>query len=217
MRLLGPTTAVLVLLVVSGCTGAAIQERPGGSAATDATPTPQLPETLPDGPWTESGARVAVVDGTMVVNRTGADGNVTYLPERDAVRYVEAWRHSDHDAVENGTGSGREPVYEYMPFEEWGAIECSWAAVESVLTVVEHRTDRPLDGVTAGTGGDGHITVSRQTTVGRDGTVETEPAISLDRLEAITPDEAAVTVSLADRSYACQPSIRVRNATVYQT
>jgi len=204
--------AVLAALtVLSGCAGVAVQGAPtpetdgGGTVSTAGTPD------LPDG-------EVTVVDGTLVVNRTVTDENLTYLPERDAVRYVEMWRHSNHDAVENGSRPEREPVYGTMPFEDWGAIECSSVTADGVWAVIEARTDSPLDGVTVGSGVSDdrrRVTVTRQTTVDRDGSVVGTPTISRDRLDAVVPDEAAVTVSLANRSYSCRLPIRTRNTTLY--
>lgn len=162
---------------------------------------------------------ISVSNGSLVVNRTITDEYTEYLQDRDSVRYVQRWKHTNHENVENGSQPEREPVYGVRPFDEWGRIQCSSTAIDGVWTAIQERTTTSLDGIHVGSKTSGEpiqITVARTTTLDRDGDVKDEPEISHERLDAITPDDAAITITFENRSYSCQPSVSVTNTTAQE-
>jgi hypothetical protein len=129
---------------------------------------------------------------------------VEYLPEDDAVRYVAAWVHADHEAFVSGTNTEREPRYETTPFEQWAPTECAHAGAKRILEVARERLERGSDEVRYGvTTEDGTkvIHVEYSTVVGRDGTVTSEPTVDHDELVAATPASVTATVSLGGRTH----------------
>ncbi|WP_459191855.1 hypothetical protein [Halosimplex sp. J119] len=207
------------LLVLGGCIGSPSQKTPTVNEGTDWPTVSTSADFGTNTPEPGVTDHVAVSDGTLVVNRTLSDEHAEYLQSSDSVRYVKAWRHSNHEEVENGSSPEREPVYGIMSFETWGRIQCSSTAADGVWTVLKERTTDSLDGVHTGsdTSDDQiQITVMRTTTIGRDGTVEAEPSIPLERLDAIAPEGASVEITFANRSYSCEPAVDVTNSTVYK-
>lgn len=211
--------AVAGFAIVSGCIGMS----GGGTPQAEEVDPPTVAKSVDFGTRTaESGAtdHISISNGTLVVNRTITANNTEYLSDSNSVRYVERWKHADHEAVENGSKPDREPVYGVLPFEEWGRIQCSSTAVDGVWTALKERTEGSLDAISVSSNTSGErirITVMRTTTLDRDGNVESEPSISYDRLDAVTPGDAAVGITFENRSYACQPSVSVTNTTLHES
>lgn len=129
---------------------------------------------------------------------------VEYLSEDDAVRYVAARVHADHEAFVAGTNTEREPRYETSPFEQWASTECARVGAKRVLEVVRGRLERGRDEVRYGVtkeDGEKAIHVEYSTVVGRDGTVTSEPTVDHDELVAATPASITATISLDGRTH----------------
>lgn len=192
------------LLIVSGCLGGFGGTTP--APGTDRTPTPYEPPDFD---------QLSVDDGTVVVNHTYTDDHTEYIDETDSVRYVRVWRHANQSAGETGSGSEREPVYDTMNFEQWGGIQCRETMGDGVMTILHRNTETTLSGILLEyPTGDRQITVRRTTTLDRDGNVVSEPSISFQRLSTVTPNEAAATLTFANRSYSCRADVAVTNQTV---
>ncbi|MFC4449941.1 hypothetical protein [Halorussus aquaticus] len=129
---------------------------------------------------------------------------VEYLPENDAVRYVSAWVHSDHEAFVAGENTEREPRYATTPFDEWAPTECAHVGARHVLEVVRTRLERGSDDVsyTVGTeNGSKVIYMTYSTTYGRNGSVFSEPSVDHDGLVEATPQSVTATISIDGRNH----------------
>ncbi|WP_136589592.1 hypothetical protein [Salinigranum halophilum] len=166
------------------------------AAVTDRPPTEDAPTTPePTRPRGDPvSAREAYVDGEAY----------TYLPDEDAVRYVSAYEHGNHEAVENGSAPEREPVYDTVSFERWGRVRCASVASDAVAeTTAERLGHDELDasvGITS-RGGVPTVVVARTVTYDRQGSRVSATEVPFDDLVAAAPRWVDVTVSLASREY----------------
>ncbi|WP_411967385.1 hypothetical protein [Haloferax sp. YSSS75] len=141
-RVLAAVGAALPTLFLSGCLAGGsnpIQRVDSGDESNGAT------TTLPKGKGPVRGESDAEVTAREVEDRE----NVAYIPENDTVRYVAAWRHTNHEEVEAGEKPEREATYDTLPFTEWATRRCTLAAaraaadhVRSELEVAEPRSIR---------------------------------------------------------------------------
>lgn len=151
------------------------------------------------------------------VSKTVED--VTYVPENETVRIVAAYRHTNHEAVENGSEPlEREPVYEEIPWERWAGTECSHVAGEAVAERLT-ETFGEDHGASVGVGSrriDGPpVVVEYAVTYGRDGEKVGETNVVFDRLVAATPRAVTATVTLDGRTATRTVSTGVRRVEMH--
>jgi hypothetical protein len=97
-------------------------------------------------------------------------------------------------------------------------INCPWVGVTAVLDRL-HNKSEDLEGVTVATrteNGQPVLQVSRVTSYNREGTVISRPSISHQRLTALTPEEARVTVAANGRVERCQMPVVVQNESQWE-
>jgi hypothetical protein len=151
------------------------------------------------------------------VETTANESKYEYIDSENAVRYVAAYRHSNPEAVENGSPPTREPVYDTMPFERWAETECAHVGSQKVAEVMETRLDGNTSEVTAGVttqNGNKTVIVTRSTVFNREGEVKSTPSTSYKQLEAVAPSTVAATVSLENRSHTCTVPVAIENVHV---
>lgn len=164
---------------------------------------------------------VRVSNGTLYVTERVDSENVTYYPSNETVRYIKAWDHANHAAVENGSAPDRVPVYGYVSYSEWARIECVAVTAKGTRAVLKQRLDTEdetrLKGisVTYHSYGKatGEVTVRRVTTLDRNGEVVFEPNVTYERVKRVTPSNAETTVLLEDRDHTCTVPIGTENTT----
>ena len=116
-----------------------------------------------------------------------APEHVTYVDETNEVRYP---------ALMSGDGVEK---YETEPFRKWGRRRCASVGVEVVVPTIEARFGGPLEGVGRGVASRLPglvIVVDHATRLGDDGTVESRPNVSFDRLVDLAPRAVNATVVL---------------------
>lgn len=146
------------------------------------------------------GTVAAFAGGTAVANATRADilatseltrGKGEAVPiantiTRESVTYVE----STHQVREHGTTES---------FNEWARGESAAIAAREIVAVVDNRLDTSVDGVGSGVRYllfGPVITVDHTVTRDRDGSIVSEPNVTLERLISVAPRSIRVTVTL---------------------
>ncbi|WP_380677384.1 hypothetical protein [Salinigranum sp. GCM10025319] len=221
-RALLRAAGVAAAVAVTGCLGgvdapAARTETRATRSTADgdaASPTAPRTETNPDrapatGERTPGGTPTpdpTRADGEPISTREAfVDGDeYTYLNDSNAVRYVSAYRHTNREAIENGSAPEREPVYDTIPFARWGRTRCASAAATAVAETTADRLDRAE--LTASVGitsrhGDLSVLVVRTVTRDRDGDLVSRTEESFDDLVTAAPRTVDATVTLADREH----------------
>lgn len=152
----------------------------------------------------------------VTVERTVDDEELEYLEATDEVRYVAAYRHTNHDEVENASKPEREPVYETTPFERWGETECAHAAALEVGDIIENAFDGGANTSPGVTTRDGKKVVEADyhTHLDRDGDVISKPSVEFERVVEVTPRSVTATVSLEGHEHADTVPVFVRRATI---
>lgn len=164
------------------------------------------------------GTLLAVVGGTAVADATRADvladseltrgkGDVVAI-ERTVTRDSVAYLESTDDVEEDG---------HTVPFETWARGECREVGAAEVLAVVERRLGKSVEGVGSGVRYllfGPVVTVDHTVTRDREGSVESEPNVPLDRLIAVAPRTVTVTVALEGRRYTAGTPVGVGHAEV---
>lgn len=181
---------------VAGCLGSVGD--PAGAPATDGgTGTRDGPE--PRGP-ARGGS-----DADLSVRKVEDDDEVTYLEDEGAVEYVAAWRHANHDAVENGSEAPtREPVHETTPFDEWAETQCHSAAARAAAEHANDELDTDAVGGGISAAVEGHdlaAVVSVSTVLDREGDVVSETDVDFEALVAATPATVTATYVLDGREH----------------
>lgn len=203
-------TTGAAVAALAGCLSDTSIDPPAAATAESTSPNPTTAESEPttttrptSGPATPQPTRAR---GEPISTReTYVDGEeYTYLPEERAVQYVSAYRHTNHEAVENGSKPERKPVYDTVSFEHWGEVRCASVAATAVAeTTAERLGHEELDasvGVTS-RGGVPTVVVSRTVTYDRQGNRISATDVPVDELAATAPQWVEATVSLAGRQY----------------
>ncbi|MFC7077472.1 hypothetical protein [Haloarcula halophila] len=220
--------------------GGCLASAPGGSQAPEPTATPQA-RTEQSPSSTDSPTETAVSteattddqptlsdsrgptrgesDAEVTTEVVETDENVEYVESEHAVRYVAAWKHTNHEEVKEGAKPEREPVYETVPFEQWARTEAFTAAARAAA---EHAngalgTDEVGSGITSSVDGtDLAPFVSVETVLDREGEIVSETSVTFDRLVAVTPATVGVTYRLDDQSVQSEAPIYARYSVLQQ-
>ncbi|AUV83207.1 hypothetical protein C2R22_17440 [Salinigranum rubrum] len=212
-------TVGVAVATLAGCLGGTSVDPPAAataestpSTATTAKSDPTTTTRQPSGPTMPEPTRPR---GEPISTREAyVDGEeYTYLPEENAVEYVSAYRHTNHEAVENGSAPEREPVYDTVPFERWGRVRCASVAASTVAeTTADRLGHAELDasvGITS-RGGVPTVTVARTITYDRQGNRVSATDVPFEDLVAAAPRWVETTVSLAGREYETTVPVWVR-------
>lgn len=151
------------------------------------------------------GGGTVVAGGAAVANATRAD----VLADTDLTRgkgeAVTIEKTITRDSVEHleSTNAVRENS-ETQPFDKWARRECAKIGTEEVVPVVDDRLDTSVDGVGSGVRYlifGPVITVDHTVTRNRDGSIVSEPNVTLDRLITVVPRTMTVTVTLDGQGF----------------
>ncbi len=229
--LLVRAAAVVGSLVAAGCLGDAsaadgvgAARTGGGESASAETATNSGGDASPAS--TDAPARPAR-GANVAVTRSVVDPDLRYDASRDAVRVVAAYRHTNHEAVANGSEPPTsEPVYEWLPFERWAEAECASVAAESVRSAIEKRlgsvaglgvgVESSGDDGDGDDGGDLAVSAFLTTTYDRDGNAVSEPDATVAEVAAVAPASVATTVRLGGREHACTHRTAVDDRQAHQ-
>ncbi|KAB1187365.1 MULTISPECIES: hypothetical protein [Haloferax] len=157
--------------------------------------------SLPDGKGPVRGESDAEVTVREVEDRE----NIAYIPENDTIRYVSAWRHTNHEAVEAGEKPEREAVYDTLPFTEWAARRCTFAAARAAADHVRTELDvadpRSISGgVSSRVEGERSAAVVESVeTYDWDGNLVHETGVAFETLVAATPRTVHATYVFGER------------------
>lgn len=162
------------------------------------------------------GAIVAVTGGTAIANETRADVYADSELTRGTGEAVAIERRITRDSVEYLAGTDAvEENGHTAPFDEWARSECVEVGANAVVTVVEDRFDTSVDGVGSGVRYllfGPVVTADHTVTRDRDGSVVSEPNVSLDQLISVAPRTMTVTVDLESRGYTTDVPVGVGHA-----
>lgn len=164
------------------------------------------------------GALIAVTGGTAVANATRADVLAESELTRGKGEAVAIERTITRDSVEylESTNEVREDGYT-DPFKKWVRGECVEIGANAVVPVVENRFDTPVEGVGSGVRYllfGPVITVDHTVTRDRDGSVVSEPNVSLDQLISVASRTMTVTVTLDRYRYTTDIPVGVGHSEV---
>ena len=158
-------------------------------------------------------------DAKVTTEVVETDENVEYIAENDTVRYVAAWKHTNHEEVQEGAEPERKPVYETTPFDSWARTEAYTAAAKAAA---EHANTK-LGGNEVGGGITSTIEgkdlapiVSVQTVLDREGEVVSEASVSFEELVAVTPASVDVIYRLSDQAVQLTAPIYARYTVLQQ-
>ena len=129
-----------------------------------------------------------LVDGELT-RATGEPTSVSRTLTSDAIEF-----QGDGTVVENGTS---------WPVDRWERARCAETGARAAVETAAERVDGPLEGVGSGVRALAFgpvLTVDHTVTRGRDGEVESEPNVPLDRLVATAPRTVTVSLSVEDRT-----------------
>lgn len=164
------------------------------------------------------GSLAAVTGGTAVASATRADlladreltqgkgGAVTI--ERTITRNSVEYLESTNEVRENG---------HTQPFNEWARRESEEIGAHTVVSVVENRLDKSVEGVGSGVRFllfGPVITLDHTVTRDRDGSVMSEPNVPLDHLVSVAPRTMTVTVTLAGHGFTTEIPVGVGHGEV---
>ncbi|WP_225336225.1 hypothetical protein [Halomicrobium urmianum] len=162
----------------------------------------------------------ALVGGTAVASATRADiladdeltqgegeseemeNNIT----RESVEYLE----STNEVRENGHAQS---------FKKWARRESAEIGASEVVSVAENRLDKQLEGVGSGVRYlifGPVITVDHYVTRDRDGSIESEPNVTLEQLISVTPQKMTITVTVDGHTFTKGIPVGVGHSDVYQ-
>ncbi|WP_136688608.1 hypothetical protein [Halorhabdus amylolytica] len=220
--------ALLVVVVSGGCLapiGGAAESTPTAADATERqAPDDASAGDAEDGPResgtdlddSRSGPGLAEAIST---NGTLDRSEITYYPDNDTIRYVAAYHHTNHEEVVNGTAPpDREPIYEFVPAEEWLAVQAPYAGADAVREQVTSRLagNHSLStGVSSADNGT-RVTVATRTLLSRDGEVLSTPNVTFDRIQTVTPTNVTVTISVGEHSLTRTYPVEVRRMVLQQ-
>lgn len=149
--------------------------------------------------------KIGISAGALSHMTTEALAEVSDDP-KDRVPRLEKLRHTNHEAVENGTEPPqREPVYYTIPYDEWVVIETAHDAAsrvkQQIASKINSKTNNtsrnPLTnlhfGVTTRTNGhtaEKTVVITYSRLISPNGTEISKPAVSLEWLTDAAPDTA---------------------------
>jgi len=197
------------------------EEAPGngqssGIADDGSTPGQGTEDGSTEVPDSRSGPGLAEpISVNTTLNRSG----LRYYPDNDTIRYVAAYRHSNHEAVANGSATPeREPVYESVPVEEWLAVEAPYAGADAVRERITARLDgtHSLSTGVSSTDNGSRIMVATRTLLSREGEVLSTPNVTFDRLRSVTPANVTVTITVDEHSQTRTYPVEVRRMVLRQ-
>lgn len=184
---------------------------------TQSPTTSEWPDSVPRDPRTKRGAA-----DPITVERAITDEDVSYVADDDAVRFVARLRAVDPDETEEGETPHREPVYDTIPFEQWGETECASQAAKATAEAVRSRIDGDADGVDAGvtSAAPGFedrlaVDVTLRWTLDRDRNVVSVPGATFEEAVAASPSTVTTTVSLDGHDYSDDVPVVVRELVVH--
>lgn len=117
----------------------------------------------------------------------------------------------DHLDVDRGTLF----VNRTFANDEAREMTCNEAMKHGVLAHLHRRTREPPHGIRVHHEGVERLVVVQETTLDRNGNVETEPAISYDRTVDILPNRTVATLTVDNSSYSCSADIEITNRTLH--
>ncbi len=146
------------------------------------------------------GAILTAIGGTAAASETRADllatseltrgkGETLTIEKsitRESVKYLE----STNQVSENGHTE---------PFTKWARRESATIGAREILSVIETRLDTPVEGVGSGVRYlvfGPVVTVDHTITRDNDGSIVSEPTVTLDQLISVSPNTLTVTVTL---------------------
>lgn len=145
----------------------------GGTAVASATRT----DILADEELTRGKGKAVALENTNTLD------SVTYLESTNEVR-------------KNGNT---------LPFNKWARWECADIGASEVVFIVDNRLEPTVEGVGSGVASQIFgpvITADHTVTRDSDGTIVSEPNVTLDELISVAPRTVTVTVNLEGRGYA---------------
>lgn len=162
------------------------------------------------------GAIDAVTGGTAVANATRADVLADSGLTRGKSDAVAIQRTITRDSLEylESTDHVRENGHT-APFRKWARRESERIGANAVVSVVEDRFDTSVDGVGSGVRYllfGPVVTADHTVTRDRDGSVVSEPNVSLDQLISVAPRTMTVTVDIDSRGYTTDVPVGVGHA-----
>lgn len=215
-RVLTVAGTTLPALLLGGCLADgsnAVQRADSGIEPNGAT------TSLPEGKGPVRGESDADVTAREVEERD----DITYVPENDTVRYVAAWRHTNHEDVEAGETPEREATYDTVPFTEWATRRCIFAAARAGADHVRSELDIAVPrsisgGVSSSVDGEETAAIVESVeTYDRDGNLVHETGVAFDRLVATTPRTVTATYVFGDRTAERDVPIYARHVVLQQS
>lgn len=103
------------------------------------------------------------------------------------------------------------------PFERWARREGTEIGADTVLSIVENRLEKSVEGVGSGVRYllfGPVVTVDHTVTRERDGATVSEPNVRLERLVSVAPRTMTVTVSLEEREFTTEIPVGVGHSVV---
>lgn len=169
----------------------------------EATESDQTDETVD--PALESRGPVRAENDAVPSVRSVEDDETLELTENGTVRFVAAWRHTNHEERQEGEPPEREPVYETSEWENWAEIQAVTAAQAKASGYAADELDvDDVGGAVSSSISDGEgvdAVVSTTTTLDREGDVVGEPSVAFDDLVTATPHAVEVTYVMEERTY----------------
>ncbi|WP_435154697.1 hypothetical protein [Haladaptatus sp. DFWS20] len=180
----------------------------GGCVGQDVGTSPGVPDTTTT---TEKD-----YPDTISVTETIKREEIEYLPEKDLVRYVAAYRREKTRAGESNDSPEREPVSETIPFDDWAETECSHVGATAVDSAMQRRLGT-AEGLAAGiTHEDGEqiIALEHRTMLNWDGDVVSEPTVKYERVKRVAPKRVRATISLDGNEHTSVVPVKTEKTTI---
>ncbi|WP_139246790.1 hypothetical protein [Halogranum amylolyticum] len=159
------------LATLSGCTASALSNKNSSSSEYPTEPVRGKAEAI-------------------TTQRKITRDSVAYLEKTHEVRIVAAYRHTNHEAVENGAPPEREPVHESIPFERWAETESAFVGAEAVQTAIFDQTSNGEQSISVGVSGENKEHQIRVHHLN-------DSPIAFDKLVALTPRSVTATISIS--------------------
>lgn len=137
---------------------------------------------------------------------------VEYLRSTDEIRYVASWQVTNREA---GEPPERAPTYETTPFEAWARTECAHVGRREVTERLERAFGAESGiGATVTTVDLSKVIAVWVTTVfDADGSVVSEPTVTVEEVRKRTPATVRATISIGGREYTHEVPTTVEEST----